>query len=173
MLLRWPIMLMAMLMTAGCGVFADAKRQPPPAPAVASASQQQQHAAQVEQIASVEVSWEDKSTLRAPATEANMLSTAILQELRQRNMSHVQADRTLRVRVMEVLVAAGGQMKTGTSVLNARVYVLAADGSQLLNYPLRTALTVTARSSQTPEQQLSALYKRFAEQTADALQQQQ
>jgi hypothetical protein len=168
---RWMPMLLALLLTVGCGVFADRQRPPATPPAVASASNQSQPAATDRQFAGVEVRWEDRANLKSPATEAGLLSEAVMKELRRRDMSHRQAAQNLRLRVMEVLVRPGGQMKTATNVLNARVYVLAEDGSEAWNFPLRTALTVTARSSETVEQQLAELYRRVAIQLADNLQQ--
>ncbi len=168
---RWLTILMLLLSTGGCAVFADRQRAPAMPPAVASTTDQPPQAVSASQLASVEVSWEDRAGLQSPATEARLLSEAVMDALRQRGMVHPQADRSLRVRVMEVLLRPGGQMKTGTSVLNTRVYVLAADGSEDWNFPLRTAQTVTARSSLTAQQQMAELYQRYAAQLADALQQ--
>jgi len=159
------------LQMAACGMFADRPRPAAAPPALASVADQPAAAATTGQYAGVEVSWEDRADLRSPAQEANMLSETIMAELQKRDMSHSQAEQSLQVRIMEVLLRPGGRMKTGSSVLNARVYVLAADGSEAWNFPQRTSLTVTARSSQTVEQQLAALYQRFAQQLADSLQQ--
>lgn len=164
-------MLLALLLAAGCGVFADRQRASATPPAVASASNQPQPAASAEQYSAVEVRWEDRANLQSPATEASLLSEAVMTELRRRDMAHVQASNKLRVRMMEVLLRPGGQMKTGTSVLNARVYVLNEAGSEQWNFPQRTALTFTARSTLTTEQQLAQLYQRFAEQLVTTLQQ--
>ncbi len=159
------------LLMAGCGMFADRPRPAAAPPALASAADQPAVAATAGQYAGVEVSWEDRADLQSPAREASMLSDAIMAELQKRDMSHRQAEQNLRVRIMEVLLRPGGRMQTASSVLNARVYVLAANGSEVWNFPQRTSLTVNARSSQTVEQQLAALYQRFAQQLADSLQQ--
>ncbi len=159
------------LLMAACGMFADRPRPAAASPVLASAADQPAAAATDGQYAGVEVSWEDRADLQSPAQEASMLSETIMAELQNRDMSHRQAEQSLRVRIMEVLLRPGGRMKTGSSVLNARVYVLAADGSETWNFPQRTSMTVTARSSQAVEQQLAALYQRFAQQLADSLQQ--
>jgi len=170
-MLRWLPTLLALLALTACGLFADRQRPPSAPAAVVSATQQPEPVAGADQYADVEVSWEDRAGLQSPATEARLLSAAVLDELDRRNMSHRQAKQRLRVRMMEVLVRPGGQMKTATNVLNARIYVLAEDGSEAWNFAQRTALTVTARSTQSVEQQLAQLYQRFAEQLADRLQQ--
>ncbi|MBU1188986.1 MAG: hypothetical protein KKC01_08145 [Gammaproteobacteria bacterium] len=164
-------LLLIMLLTGGCGVFADRQRAEPIPPARVSAADQPLPAASAGQYAGIEVSWEDKAGLQSPANEARLLSAAVMTELRARDMSHRQAGQSLRVRIMEVLLRPGGRMKTATNVLNARVYVLAEDGSEVWNFAQRTAQTVTGRSSQSAEQQLAELYRQFAQQLADRLQQ--
>ena len=123
------------LLMAGCGMFADRPRPAAAPPALASAADQPAAAATAGQYAGVEVSWEDRADLQSPAREASMLSDAIMAELQKRDMSHRQAEQSLRVRIMEVLLRPGGRMQTASSVLNARVYVLAADGSEAMEFP--------------------------------------